>query len=199
MTESVTNLELQERLSLIESMMLEGRRTTGRYAWTFVLWGVAYEAAIIGATWLHFAYAWPVMMVFAAIITVWFYAKQGNKSPETTAGRAIGSMWMALGTSLFLVLFAFGLSGHMNSLQIFVAIVSAHLGLVNGASGMLLRWRAQLGCAVVWWISSVVACFITAEQSNYLLMFDVLLCQILFGIYAMAREQKAQKRIEHHA
>ncbi len=199
MNEQISNQELNERLTLIESMMQEGRRTTGRYAWSFVLWGVAYEVAIIGATWLHLVYAWPVTMVLALVATIAGFSTHKTKSHESTAGRAIGSMWTALGASLFLVLFAYGFSGRMHETQIFVAIATAHLGLVNGASGMLLRWRAQFACAIVWWLSSAAACFITAEQSNYLLMADVFLCQILFGIYAMVLEQKRLNKVNCHA
>lgn len=199
MTEQISNQDLSERLALIESMMREGRRTTGRYAWSFVLWGVAYEAAIIGATWLHLVYAWPVTMVLAFLVTIWVFASRRGNAPESTAGRAIGSMWTALGISLFLVLFAYGFSGRMHEGQIFVAIATAHLGLVYGASGMLLRWRVQFACAIVWWLSSAAALFMTSEQSNYLLIADVFLCQILFGIYAMVLEQKRLNRVNSHA
>ena len=45
-----SNVELTERLKLIESMMIEGRRTTESYGWTFVLWGLAYYVAILWAS-----------------------------------------------------------------------------------------------------------------------------------------------------
>ena len=46
MTASNEELELKDRLSLIETMIAEGRRTTESWGWTFVLWGVAYYVAI---------------------------------------------------------------------------------------------------------------------------------------------------------
>ena len=42
MQDHTTEQELKDRLSLIESMIAEGRRTTESWGWTFVLWGVAY-------------------------------------------------------------------------------------------------------------------------------------------------------------
>jgi hypothetical protein len=39
-------MELTERLELIESMIAEGRRSTAKWAWTIVLWGVAFYVAI---------------------------------------------------------------------------------------------------------------------------------------------------------
>ena len=33
--------DLNDRLTLIETMIAEGRRSTESWGWTFVLWGVA--------------------------------------------------------------------------------------------------------------------------------------------------------------
>jgi len=40
MQDHTTEQELKDRLSLIESMIAEGRRNTESWGWTFVLWGV---------------------------------------------------------------------------------------------------------------------------------------------------------------
>ena len=45
MTDEMDGKNLAERVSLIESMMAEGRQGTARWGWTFVLWGVAYLVA----------------------------------------------------------------------------------------------------------------------------------------------------------
>ena len=55
MTTSNEEMELKDRLSLIETMIAEGRRTTESWAWTFVLWGVAYYVAIFWTALNH----WP--------------------------------------------------------------------------------------------------------------------------------------------
>jgi len=55
MTGNVEEQELKDRLSLIESMIAEGRRTTESWAWTFVFWGVAYYVAILWTA----VYHWP--------------------------------------------------------------------------------------------------------------------------------------------
>ena len=43
---SAEKVELTERLELIESMIAEGRRSTTRWGWSIVLWGVAFYVAI---------------------------------------------------------------------------------------------------------------------------------------------------------
>jgi hypothetical protein len=69
MPDQVTEQELKDRLSLIETMIAEGRRTTGSWGWTFVLWGVAYYVAIAWTIWGHYPLAWPITMVAASVLT----------------------------------------------------------------------------------------------------------------------------------
>ena len=68
--------ELSDRLKLIEEMMVEGRRSTTCWAWSFVLWGVAYYAAIAWASLAHVAALaclpwsiWPFVIVF--LVQAW--------------------------------------------------------------------------------------------------------------------------------
>src|ERR1700739_336577 len=108
MQEDTDGRELTERLSLIERMIAEGRRNTENWGWTFVLWGVAYYVAIAWSTWGHSPWAWPVTMLIAVIVTVAVASSRTGEHPETTLGRAMGSIWIALGISMFLLFAALG-------------------------------------------------------------------------------------------
>ncbi len=55
-------LELKDRLSLIETMIAEGRRTTESWGWTFVLWGASLLRGHFWAALGHSYLAWPVTM-----------------------------------------------------------------------------------------------------------------------------------------
>jgi hypothetical protein len=55
-----------------------------------------------------------------------------------------------MGVSMILLMPALGFSGRLNQ-HIFVAIIAAMLGVANGASSMILRWKAQIACGNVWW------------------------------------------------
>ena len=57
MQDHTTEQELKDRLSLIESMIAEGRRKTEGWGWTFVLWGVAYYLAMAWSVWGHGVWA----------------------------------------------------------------------------------------------------------------------------------------------
>jgi hypothetical protein len=197
-------LELKERLILIESMIAEGRRGTKSYSWTFILWGLAYYVAIAWSTWGfgwamwgHNVLAWPVTMACASVLT-WVVALRKYKSsnrPSTTLVRAISSIWIAMGISMFTLLLSLGLSGRSDQ-QMFVAVIAAMLGTTNAASGMILRWKEQFACAVVWWLAAVVSCFGTVAQSAIAFLVAIFLCQIVFGIYGMITEARVRKQRE---
>jgi len=186
--------ELKSQLNLIESMIAEGRRTTEHWSWAFVLWGVAYMVAIAWSMWGHATtLAWPATMIAAALLTWLLASRDHEKRAETTLGRAVGSIWLAMGISMFVVFPVLGFTGHMTDTRIFVAVASAFLGMANAAIGMLLRWGAQFGCAVGWWAATVLSCFVSENQSMIVLLVAILLCNIVFGIYGMTREARGRR------
>jgi hypothetical protein len=201
MTEIVEQ-ELKDRLKLIETMIAEGRRTTESWGWVFVFWGVAYYIAIAWTAFNQWPWAWLVTMM-AAWIMCWAIIRskrknQPKQSPGTTIGRAIYSIWAAMGVSLCLLLPALGFSGRFNQ-HVFVAIVAAMLAVANGASGMILRWKAQIASAMVWWAAAVAACFGSDNQCTVVFVVAIFFCQIVFGIYGMILESRLRRQEAVHA
>jgi hypothetical protein len=192
MAEGVDGNDLKDRLRLIESMIYEGRRTTESWGWTFVLWGFAYYAAIAWSTWGHSAVAWPVTMIGTAVVTMIVGTRKGKGHPDTTIGRAIASIWLCVGVSMLLLFPALGIARRLDE-HAFVAIVAAMLGVANGASGTILRWKMQFACAIVWWLTSVSACFGSDAQLEAVFLSALFLCQIVFGIYAMILESRRNR------
>jgi hypothetical protein len=194
MQDHTTEQELKDRLSLIESMIAEGRRNTESWGWTFVLWGVVYYLAIAWSAWGHSAWAWPVTISIGVVVTVVVVSLKIGNHPKTALGRAIGSIWFALGVSMFLLFLALGLSGRLTDQHLFVAVISAILGMANGASALILRWKLQFACAVVWWAAAVATCFGTDAQSMIVFLVAIFLCQIAFGIYGAVADAQGRKR-----
>lgn len=186
------DVELTERLNLIEAMIAEGRRKCESWGWTFVLWGVAYYVAFSWAAWGHFAYAWPVTVVAAALLTVVGFWRQGNR-PGTTLGRAVASTWWAMGISMFVLFDALGFSGHLTDPRISLAAASAMLGTANAACSMMLKWKAEFACALVWWAATVAASFGSVDTAVGAFLVAIFLCQIVFGIYAMVLEARRRR------
>ena len=198
MTENVNEIDLKDRLNLIETMIAEGRRTTESWGWTFVLWGVAYYVAIAWATWGHSNLAWPVTMIGTAILTALPFSRRRHSQPETTISRAIGAVWIAMGISLFIVMMSLAISGRYES-HVFMAIIGAMLGTANATSSIILRWKLQFACALAWWALAVIACFGSESMTSIAFLAAIFVCQIVFGVYCMIAESRKAREREVHA
>ena len=201
MQEGTSAQDLKERVALIESMIAEGRRRTESWGWVFLLWGVAYYVAIGWATWgwgltvwgRGNSWAWPVTM-FAAFVATWVIGiGKAKGQPSTSIGRAVVAIWMSIGVSMFLLFPGLAIVGRLDE-HAFVAILAALLGAANGASGIILRWKAMVGCAIVWWAAAAAACFGSITWVGSIFLAAIFLCQIAFGIYAMVMESRRSGR-----
>jgi hypothetical protein len=192
MQDETTAKDLKDRLELIEAMISEGRRSMESWGWTFVVWGLAYYVDIAWATWGQSAWAWPVTMVAAVIVTIVVANLRGGREVGTTLGRAIGSVWIALGITMFVVFFSLGITGRLTDAHQSIAAAAGMLGMANAASALILRWKVQLGCAVIWWAAAVAACFSTESRAAIVFLIAIFLCQIAFGVYGMIREGLAK-------
>lgn len=186
------NLELTERLAMIESMIAAGRRSTRKWGWTFVLWGVAYLVAMAWATWGQSRFAWPVTMTAAVVLCIAIARRTAQGHPETALGRTIGAVWIAMGGSLMVILSCLGAAGRYDG-HVFVIIAGAMLATAHAASAMILKWKAQFWCALVWIAAGVAACFGSDTVVAIAFLGATLLGQIGFGIYAMILEARAHK------
>jgi hypothetical protein len=199
MTGNLEEHELRDRLNLIETMICEGRRKCESWGWTFVLWGVAYYVAFFWTSWTHFAYAWPVTVITAALVTMAGFWRRGDSAPNTTMGRSIAAIWIATGVSMFILFDALGFSGRLTDGQIFIAAASAMLGLANAACSIALRWKVEFGCALVWWAAAVIASFGTPAAATAAFLAAIFLGQIVFGTYMMILESRQRRQVPSHA
>jgi hypothetical protein len=199
MTENLPNQEIAERLELIESMIAEGRRRQESWGWTFVLWGVAYYIAFFWGWLGRSHYAWPVTMIAASVLTLLIVRRKRSRYPSTTMGRAIGSIWTAMGLSMFVVLCAMGYSSHFSEAHSMIAAFAGMVGLANAACSMTLRWRAQFVCALVWWATAVAACYCSDAMLLPVFLVAVFLGQIVFGGGMMISEFRQRSRSAAHA
>lgn len=205
MNADAEKLELKDRLDLIENMIAEGRRTTESWGWVFVLWGVAYYVAMAwstglfaGSIWGQHYLAWPVTMVAAIVITIVLGSRQHGHGPATTIGRAMSSIWMAMGISMFTLLLPLGMSGRGDQ-QVVIAVICSMLGSTNAASSLILKWKAQFACAVVWWAAAALACFSSVNQSTIVFIAAIFVGQIVFGVYGMMLEYRERRAAASHA
>ncbi len=94
MNAETDNVELVERLKLIENMIAEGRQRTARWGWSFVLWGVAYLVAtawssglVGGPMWVQQRLAWPITMITASVATGVVAGRMRKGQPPSTSDK----------------------------------------------------------------------------------------------------------------
>ncbi len=198
MTEQETQEELLTRFELVEMMVKEGRRSTEYWGWTFVLWGAAYLIAIAWSYWLRQPnIAWPVTMIAATVLTIVVATRKKRAKPQTPVSRAIGGIWTAVGSAIFIFCFAVGLSGHAE-MHSYIATVEILLGVANCAVSIVLRWRGQFFIALLWWISAVATCYVGSQWIMPILVADTLIGLLGFGLYLMYRERRDRRlRVQH--
>lgn len=189
---NIEQQELRDRLSLIESMIAEGRRTTESWGWTFLLWGVAYYIAIVWSVLGKPGIAWPVTMTAAGVLTAVIGSRVSGRRPETTTGRAMAAIWIGTGVSMFLVMMCLGITGRLE-LHIAVGIVGAMLGAASATSSIILKWKMQFACALVWWAATVAALFTSEFLAGVIFVVAIFFCQIVFGICGMISESRRYK------
>jgi len=69
-----------------------------------------------------------------------------------------------------------------------------HAGEANATSSIILRWKVQFACALVWWASAVAACFVSDNVCSAIFLVAIFLCQIVFGIYGMLAVSRQHKQ-----
>ncbi|MGO8719076.1 MAG: hypothetical protein ACLQMO_07645 [Acidobacteriaceae bacterium] len=194
-----TREELLTRLELVEAMVKEGRKSTEYWGWTFVLWGTAYLIAIAWASWsMRPDIAWPVTMIAAMILTVIVAARKKRAKPQTPVSRAIGGIWAAVGTAIFIYSFAVAISGR-SEMHSYMAAIEILLGVANCAVSMVLRWRGQFLIALLWWVSAVATCFVNMRFVTPILIADTLVGFLSFGLYLMYSERRDHRAMVRHA
>ncbi len=194
--------ELVQRVALMEAMIAEGRRTTTRYGWMFLMWGLLYFAAM---GWMMFlpmaAWAWPVCIAMGIGIAVVVKSRQRrNGARGNIRSRSVEAVWTGMGIAVSTFVVAAVLSGHGGE-PIYVAAILFMVGMAHGISALILRWGVQGLAAVVWWGCGVAECFATtAKEIEWLFLTASLFGMVLFGVYAMMLERRrSATSVQQHA
>jgi hypothetical protein len=191
--DGTTRDELVERVALMEEMIAEGRQSTARFGWIFVMWGLVYFAAVGWVLFLPFKYwAWPVCVAIAIATSILVKARQKRASGrgEDRHSRSIESVWKAMGIAIGLYVIAAIVSHHCGS-PAYVAAILFLIGLAHATSAMILRWGVQGVVAAIWWACGIAEFFISSARESYgIFLVASFFGMICFGLYVMWLERR---------
>ncbi len=161
--------ELLQRVELMETMIAEGRKSTARFGWIFVMWGLIYFAAMGWVVFLPFKeWAWPVSVTVGILVgVIRFRRMRAMGIIGNDRGRSVGVVWQAMCVAIILYVIAAGASGHGNQ-PAYYAAVFFFVGLAHGTSAGILRWGVQGLVAFIWWGCGIALFFFTdAERGPF--------------------------------
>lgn len=198
--------ELVQRVALMERMIAEGRRSTARFGWIFVMWGLIYFAAMGWVVFLPFKeWAWPVCVAIGILVgIVRFRRMRAMGIIGNDRGRSVGVVWQAMCVAIILYAVALGVSGHGDQ-PAYYAAVFFFVGLAHGTSAGILRWGVQGLVAFIWWGCGIALFFFqTRNEVLFIFLAAAFFGMILFGLYAMMLERRraaalVQGQVQHHA
>ena len=193
--DGTTRDELVQRVALMEAMIAEGRQYTGRNAWIFVLWGLVDLTAwawqnyvpVFGGRW-----AWPICLPAGVVLTLAGKMLQKSDRGYSRSGvcsRVMG-VWGMMGLAMGIYV-ASAILTHFSWQYSYIAGLLMMLGMAHAISAMFLRWRMQGWVAAVYWAGGV-AIFVcnSWKATNAIMLIEMGVVMVLFGLYAMGREPK---------
>jgi hypothetical protein len=197
-----TRDDLVQRVALMETMIAEGRQTTARFGWVFLMWGVVYFVATGWAFLLPFAnFAWPVCITTAIVILGVAKARRRRAGErENLRSRSIEAVWKGMGCAIMLYIISGVVSHHMNGPAFWAAILF-FVGLAHGISAMILRWGMQGVVAAIWCAGGVATFFFTRQSEGVgIFLAATFFGQIVFGLYVMMLDRRRLAgSVPHHA
>jgi hypothetical protein len=199
--------ELLQRVALMELMIAEGRRSTARFGWIFVLWGLV---DIFGMGWQIYwpsNWVWPVTIGCGLILQFAGIALRRNKGQwcsATMKSRSISAVWSMMGLATSIYCFT-GIFSHHTDGVAYVAAIFMLVGLAHAISSLILRWGVQGFVAGTWWAGGITAFFIDSYHGFlYLFVAEMFFGMVLFGLYAMWLERQGPSApsstpVQYHA
>jgi hypothetical protein len=200
--DGTTRDDLLQRVALMEEMIAEGRASTARYGWMFVLWGLTYFAAIAWTVYLPYTeWAWPGCIAACSVVFGIVRSRQPlvEGKIDNLRRHSLDAVWQVIGGGIILYLIAVIASGHGKQPEYLAAVLFFN-GLANGVSARILRWWPQAVAAAIWWGCGTAMLFFTTRTEILTLFLMATFCgMILFGLYAMWLERRDAGMVESHA
>ena len=184
------------QLELIEQMILEGRRTTERWGWTFVLLGVGHAVALLLSELAGAPWAWGVCMSACGLVMGVASALRRKRGPDKrpAQSRALGAIWEAFTWSLAVAIVAAAAGGSRGYFEngVFYAQFFGLMGAANYASAVVLRWPLQRAVGIAWWAAALAALLAPTPYVPWTFLGMAVIGEIGFGAWLMVLERREE-------
>lgn len=157
------NLSHTESLAIIQSMIATAKNNLTDNGFHFMLWGTLVIAASIAQyvlaavfSYQHNEIPWYIMTAAGLPIAFIYEAsRRKHEKVKTHFDRIFGFLWIAVGVTIFCVIFI-SIKGGLSPIPFILAVV----GLGTFVSGNILRFKAFIFGSIVFWIAAIGASFV---------------------------------------
>jgi hypothetical protein len=156
------NLSHTESLAIIQNMIATAKNNLTDNGFHFMLWGTLVIAASLAqyllAVVFNYQYNYLPWYIMPAIgipaAFIYESQKQKHEKVKTHFDSIFGYLWLAVGISIFLVIFI-SIKGGLSPIPFIMAVV----GLGTFVSGNMLNFKPLVFGSIVFWITAIVCCF----------------------------------------
>lgn len=186
--------ELVQRLELMETMIAEGRQTTMRCGWIFVLWGLVDLAGMgLQKEQPHSRWVWPVCLGTGVVLQVVGLVLRKRDRPRCKGmqSRSVEAVWSMMGLAMAIYVFT-ALFTYFTWQYSYLAALLIIVGLAHAISATILRWPVQGVVAGIWW-AGAVAVFVcnSHKAATWIFLIEMCFGMIAFGLYVMFLEGRS--------
>ncbi|MCC6540590.1 MAG: hypothetical protein IT225_00060 [Flavobacteriales bacterium] len=185
-----TNLNPEQGLKLIESMIAQAKHSFQRISFYFMLWGGLLLVATLMEYFMGQAgmpngwLGWPIMGTLGGIVAWMHGSREGQKSGVATfADRVFMWVWMAFIITLLLIIVSNVAVGSQPG-----PWVCLLTGMPTFITGGILRFRPLVVGGVLFWLFGMVSLFVWPEQGALLFGLALVTGYIIPGILLKRQE-----------
>ena len=182
-------METTKSLEIIESMLMESRKSLHRNSFYFILWGALLIPAAIAEYFMqgqsNFWIIWPIIGITGGIISAIYGKKEDKASGVSTAGDRITSYtWGAFGFTLILAI-AYSVYNHLPPQTLILMLA----GSATFISGGISKFKPFIWGGVILEIGAVLCAFvIDAHYHSLVFAVSILAGYVIPGIILRKEE-----------
>lgn len=190
--------EAESQLSVIKKIMEDSRQVNINNGFSYIFWGVLVSTAlIINYIMIMYKYpgkyigfTWLALMGIGSIVSGIIEAKLNKKvKVKTFAGEILGSLWMAIGFSIFLFVFV-GLFTKAYNAYYISPIISGVLAIGYFTSGVIQRLNWLKYLSIAWYLGAWALFMNMTTESMLYFAFMLIFFQTIPGIILYKKYKK---------
>jgi hypothetical protein len=164
------SFDAQQELSFIKKVMADSRRVTVENGLDYIVWGLIVASGMFGTYALDRLHAsewavggWIVLALWIAVMgggwvfsLIRYLRHRRGARVHTLAGRMLGSIWLACGVAIMLLVFVLGPLGKADPSPAIATV----LGIGFLLSGILMDFAPLRWASLCWWAGAVALALI---------------------------------------